>query len=316
MDPELQLGNEPGIDEVADAFLKAQADPAEVSEDQETEAEEEAIVEEEAKEIVEEETDEDSSDEGEESPAPLVADDEAEVTVSVDGVEHKIAVKDLKRLYGQEASLTTKSQALANQRRALDDQGLYVANLLKSRYDAAVTKAAKYKDVDLYQAAATLDPEEFQVLRAAKEGAESEVKALETEAKDFLTKTAETRKTVLREQAKEARKELLKHIPEWNDNLYNEVRTYAVAQGMDADVVNEIVDPAAILMINKARQFDALQAKKTTVTKKVTASPKKLIKKSASAERDAPNVTALRRAAQIDGDVDSVADLFLAASKK
>jgi hypothetical protein len=56
-----------------------------------------------------EEEEQPETEEVEEKPRRAAEDDD-EVVVSVDGQEHRIAVKDLKRLFGQEASLTQKSQ--------------------------------------------------------------------------------------------------------------------------------------------------------------------------------------------------------------
>ena len=60
-----------------------------------------------------EDTDEDEDDteeDEEEDDEPLAASDDQIVDIAVNGETKKVSVKDLKRLYGQEASLTKKSQ--------------------------------------------------------------------------------------------------------------------------------------------------------------------------------------------------------------
>ena len=59
------------------------------------------------------ETDEDEDDDNEDDEEPLAASDDQIVDINVNGESKQVSVKDLKRLYGQEASLTKKSQDLA-----------------------------------------------------------------------------------------------------------------------------------------------------------------------------------------------------------
>ena len=307
------FGPELDLDDAADAFLKKYEEEVEEAEETIEEVTEE--VEETAEEATEEVTDDaPEDDEGEETeaPAPKVADDDAEVTVEVDGKELKFAVKELKRLAGQEASLTQKSQAIAAQRKALDQHGLYLSKILQDRFESAKAKAEKYKDVDLFRASRELDPDEFDALRAAKESAESELKAIEREGQEFVQRATQLRSQLLREQAKESLKEITKAIPEWNDKLYGEIRTYAISQGMDADLVNEVVDPGAIVMMHKAMLFDQAQSKKETVTKKVIKAPKRALSKSAAPDRGEARIKTLKTQAARTGDIDDVTALFLA----
>jgi hypothetical protein len=321
MDEEL-FGQEPDLEDVIEAFMKGNADEETLSDDDErdTEADDASEEDTDAEEAEGSETDPEGADdeateEDSDAPAKAVAGDDAEVLVTVDGKELRVSVKDLKRLYGQEASLTQKSQAIADQRRVVEAQGLYLAKILQDRYVAAQAKVAKYKDVDLFRASRELDPEDFDALRAAKEGAESELAALEREGAEFVQRATQVRQDLLRTQAKESLKAITQAIPEWSDELYGKIRTYAVSQGMDADIVNEVVDPGAILMMHKAMKYDESQVKKATVTKKVTKAPTKVLKSSTNPNREPSKLKTLRREATMSGDIDDVADLFLAASK-
>ena len=131
------------VDEAAEAILDRWTDGASPSDDEEIEAtadepvEEtegsEAEYEEDENEDQEEdeETDEDP-DEGEPDDEEVDEDDDGEadeaelsddslVDIQVDGETKQASLKDLKRLYGQEASLTRKSQDLASKRKEADD---------------------------------------------------------------------------------------------------------------------------------------------------------------------------------------------------
>lgn len=334
MDEELELGQETSIDDAIEAFMKsAPEDDDDLSEDDEDNTpdpdadDEDAGADEDDEDLEDEDDsdedpdedadeDDDTDDEDEDDDdVPLVS-DEAEVVIPVDGKDHRVSVKDLKRLYGQEAALTQKSQALADQRRTVEAQGLFLAQQLQTRYAKAQEQAEKYKDVDLYRASRELDPEDFDALRAAKENADSELQALEREGREFLQRSQQARQQMLREQAQASVKEIAKAIPEWSDELYKDIRTYAVEQGMDAQLVNEVVDPAAIVMMHKAMKFDKVQSAKSKVTKKVTKAPKKVVSKGDKATDNATSkLKAKRRDAMTSGDVDDVAEAFLAAMR-
>ena len=318
------LGSEPGIEDALDAYLKSKpkmldkdGNPLEVEEEEAPEKEVEETSEEEGEEEGSEESEEEGEEEGsEEKPKSKSADDEDEVSVSVDGKELKVKVKDLKRLYGQEASLTQKSQAVSNAHKAIETQGLQVAKILDARIKAAESKYAKYADVDLFKAQRELEPEEFDALRSAQKASKEELDALRAEADTFIAESLKTRQELIRAKAKLALPKIKEAIPEWNDKLYEELRLYAVGQGFDKDDINELVDPSAIVMIRKAMLFDAAKAKTENVTKKVIKAPKAVLKKG-----DKPSDTAsvklkqARRQAATTGDIDDIAALYLASKK-
>lgn len=325
------LDDEMSLDDVIDNFMKSKPkdeDGADLSDDEdddeadadeaEDEAEEEDSEEDEEGDVDPEESDDEEGDEEEEEPAAKkVASDDDEVAVTVDGKELRVSVKELKRLYGQEASLTQKSQSLANQRRVIDAQTQYVAQRLQDQYSTAKARADKFKDVDLFSAARELEPEEFNALRTAKEAAEAEVKKLEQEGSQFLQEVQKNRQAILKEQARESLKVITKAIPEWNDELYGKVRTFAVSQGMNVDMVNEIVDPSAIMMMHMAMKYAEAQTAAPKVTKKVLKAPKKTVRKSeAKTDTTSSQLKAKRQAARMTGDVDDVTELFLAAMKE
>ena len=255
------------------------------------------------------------ADEAEAEPSDIA--DEVEILVKVNGKDERVSIGDLKRLAGQEVSLGQKAQAVAEQRRTLDAQGIYVAKIMQTRWDAAKAEQAKYANVDLYRASRELETDEFNALRAAKEGADNEIVAIEREGAEFIKTTNDHKQSLLREQAKESLKVIAEKIPDWSDKLYDEVRTFAIGQGMDSQQVNEIVDPGAIIMMHKAMQFDNLQSSKAKVTKKVTKAPRKSVSASVKAtDTKASKLKSTRRTAMETGDVDDVTALFLASMEE
>lgn len=244
--------------------------------------------------------------------------DDAEkyVKIKVDGEDRPVSLKDLKRLYGQEASLTRKSQEVAKKRKEAEETGAkYVAGIT-GLLNKATQRANPYKQIDFVAAAQTLKPEEFNALRQEAETALGEEKYLGEELNNFMTNLHSQRQAQLIEKGREAVKELKRDIPGWNEKVYNDIRHFAISSGLDVDVVDNLVDAAALKMIHKAMLFD--RGKSGAVTKKKGPTPKKVIKTSksgASAKDLIGGKTSAAKALkklEASGSQDDAAEAFMA----
>ena len=344
--PELNSG-----EESTDAFYRrlTETDASEPSED-EGETEEDTDTEEETEEDSEEtpedtedtedgevedeeETEEEDTEDDQEKKAQkkdtkgkkptVIETDDAVVKLKVDGQEVEASIKDLKRLYGQEASLTRKSQEVAQIKQRAEESGAkYVAGL-ESLLERAKEQAAPYANINFL--ALTKDPnvssEELAALSDAANKAFDNVRYLESEL-DGVVKTAnEQRQQQLMVAAKEAIKVLSDPktgIPGWNEQLYNDIRRFAVDSGMNEQIVNEMVDPTAFKILHMAMQY---QKGKQAVskTKKVDKTPKKIIKgtpdEAIKKTKVEPKRAAMKKLYQT-GHIDDAADAFLARWEK
>lgn len=283
---------------------------------EETETEEDDTdPEEETEEETEDDTEEESEDEGEEdeekSEAKKTLDDDAEVEIKVDDEVKKVSVKDLKRLWGQEASLTRKSQEVAAKRKEVEATEQKLAVSLEKLYNKAKDKWEPYSKIDMLVASKQLDAEQFAALRSEAQAAWEEFRFVTEEADTFVKQAEAQRQEQLKVAAQEAVKVLKEAIPNWNSGLYDNIREYAISLGMDAEVVNNLVDPVALQIIHKARLFD--ESKKIATKKKVL-TPKKVIKSKASTTTKdfKPNNSAkIIEKARQSSDPDDISDLFL-----
>lgn len=270
--------------------------------------------------VIEDEEDSEADPENtpaEEPKTKRVASDDDEVVVKVDGEEKRVSVKDLQRLYGQEASLTRKSQELATQRKAAEEQGLVAMAVLEKMYKKAAEKAKPYENIDLFKASRELEPEEFDALRTEMNRAVEEKNFYEQELQGFVGKLREQQENYIREQAGMAIQALKQNIPNWNDQTYDELRSYAVGAGMHPDIVNRIVDPVALTLIHKARLYDLAKSKAATKTQTVTkAVPSKTSAKPSAAPVDGRvKATTEKKAWQRfsqSGDVDDAVEALMA----
>ena len=95
--------------------------------------------------------------------------------------------------------------------------------------------------------------------------------------------------------------------------MYNDIRAYAINQGLHEDHVNQIVDPAVIQIINRARLFD--QGKKVATVKKKSAEQKKVLRSKKSPPTDAvkrkASLAKQQEALRNSRDIDDVANVIL-----
>ena len=293
------------LDEAQDAILARWADPDEQASENEEEAalvtDEETdgdteLDEQETEEVDleddtdpeedEEEPDEEEDDDAEE--AEILADD-AEVEILVEGETHRAAVKDLKRLYGQEAALTRKSQAVSQQRKQAEDALSKSDALMQAMLKRAEDRFEPYSNVDMLLASKTMDAEDFAALRKEAQSAQEDVLFLKQEADQFYNDLQRQHQAAQKEAAREAVKVLTETIPDWSNETYADIRSYAVAQGLPEEQVNTIIDPVVVSIINKSRLYD--QGKRVATVKKKAATKKKVLR-----SQKAPNPKSAKKA--------------------
>jgi len=239
--------------------------------------------------------------------------DDLEIEVLVDGEAKQASLGELKRLWGQEAALTRKSQEVAEQRKQAEANIGKTNVVLQKLVEKAEAKWKPYSEVDMLLASKTMDEAEFAQLRLEAQQASDDLKFLHEEANQYFSDLQQQQQQALQEQARETVKVLEQDIPEWNNQLYDDIRTYAVAQGLPEDQVNSYVDPIVIKLINKARLFD--QAKQVTTTKKKRVA-KKVLKTSKAPNTEANDRSRKRKTTQAalrnSTDMDDIANALLA----
>lgn len=272
------------------------------------------------------EDDEDAeSDEGDDNDdeAPTIEiKDEHKVKVMVDGEEREFSLGQLKRLAGQEAALTRKSQEVSNTRKALDAQNAALVLRSTKALERAKAKYEPLSKIDLL--AASKDPnvsqEELIAARNAIQAAHEEVRFFEQDLGETLKEVQTAQREALIAEAKEAIKELAdpeKGIEGWNEALYGEIRTFAQDQGLPVEVVNNLVNPAAIRLINMARLYAKGKTTVQSAKSDKKKAPKRIVKGTASAETS-KNATKSQKTAQTmkrlqkSGSTDDAADAFMA----
>lgn len=293
----------------------------ETDEPTEREAEEEHVETDESQEDLENGSEQENENEGEAEstetkPKGKVLDDDAVVSMTVDGTELQVSVKDLKRLHGQEAALTKKSQHVADQRKEVERANQVAAATLDRLSQKAQARWEPYSKIDMLVASKTLDAEQFTALRAEAQAAFDEHRFITQEVDSFVKESNSQREKAIKVAAAEAVKTLTEKIPGWNQQVYDDVRAYAETAGMQKHVVDNIVDATALEMLHKAMQFDKA---KSIVTTRVNKTPTKVLKTNAtipSKQTVTDKALKAKQRLQSSGSTDDAAELFLSRWSK
>lgn len=231
-----------------------------------------------------EENDEDQEDDSEDSAEKVIDDDNVKVKIKVGDEELTASVKELKRLYGQEAALTKKSQEVAQKRKEVEEQGSLHLVGLQKLYERAVERYKPYAQIDMLVASKQMDAEELSLLRQEASKAYEDVRFMETELQSFAKNVDQQRQKVMQEQAKaavEVLKDPERGIPNFSQDTYKDILNYAVTNGMPVEMANQIIDPVIIKTLWKAMSYDK---GKQVATVKKTKAPTKVLKSKTNTE--------------------------------
>ena len=240
-------------------------DSGEIEDDEETEEDVES----------DEDPVDEESEETEEEVEELNLSDDTIVELTVDGETKQASLKELKRLYGQEASLTRKSQETANQKKEANEALQRADASLQAMLTRAQDRYKPYEEVDMLVASRQMNPDDFAALRAEAKAAESDLKFLQEEANGFYGELQQKQAVQQQESAKHCIEVLKEKLPEWNTDLYNDIREHAISSGLPAEAVNTYTDPNVIMLLHKAMMFD--KSKQVAKTKKAKA-PTKILR--------------------------------------
>lgn len=267
-----------------------------------------------------EEQGEEEADEEEGEPKRKYSDDETYVKVKVGDDEHEVPVKNLTRLYGQEAALTRKSQEVAEARRTADEAQAKAMTATNVMLQRATERANQYRALDFFAIAKELSPEEMNTLRANATAAFEEEKFFKEELDGFVKTVAAKQAEVAKTEAQDCIKQLTDptspvYIEGWNEKLYNDLRTFAVDQGVPVQFVNALRVPGAFKLLHMAMQYASGQKALIKVTKVKDKKPTKIIKPSTAPRRkttDSTKKDAAMAKLKATGTQEDAANAFLA----
>ena len=222
-------------------------------------------------------------DEGEE---PDEEDEQPEVyTVKVDGEEYEVTLDELQSGYSRQQAYTKRSQELAEQRKAFEQE----ASQVKAMRDAYAQQLELLKgqiqqttqqEPDWTALAGQYSTEDLFLMKAEFDKQKENLARVEAEQMQIAQQQAQEQQVQMQEHLAKQRTEMLDRIPSWqNEETRNEERLEVIkyAQqrvGFSEEEIANASDARAIELLYKAWQWDKLQQKTPAAKKKARKAPK------------------------------------------
>jgi len=246
--------------------------------------------------------------------------DDAEIEIKVGDEVKKATLKDLKRLYGQEASLTQKSQKLAEAQRIAEATHTQATAALNALIGKAAERFKPYADMDWLVLSQRMNTEDFQALRADAAAAQADLTFLQTELDQTVAKQRDAAQAAHRQAAAEAIKVLqdpTTGIKDFGAPVYNEMLQFASSHGLPE--VAQMTNPHALKLVHMAMLYAKGQKATTTAAEKVTKAVQQATRvlnpktSSASTTQASATKNSAMRNLRNSGSVEDAADAFLAS---
>ena len=335
-----EVQTQPGsIWEAQEALLKMTEPEGETPETEEAApTEEEESTEETQDESLEEESEETEEAESEEEEVEEESEDtdeepeaEADDTIVFEGQEYKI--DDLVKGGLRQADYTRKTQALAEQRKGMEAaQQQYTAESQavqaeRQQYINALSQIIQSSAQGLDQFAridweALKEEDHIEYLSKKDEYREAQEKVQQHQ---FAMQQAQQRQGVESEHQhrimlQQEHKALVDKHPDWADDskrreLGSKLRDYAMAEGYSQEELSNLYDHRAVIMLNKAMKYDALQSsdirgKKVKNKPKVMRSGKGVQKSDEGRTKRKAKMKRLQSSGHIDDAASILEDMF------
>jgi hypothetical protein len=204
--------------------------------------------------------------------------------VKAAGEEREVSLDDLIKSYQLGTDYTQKTQALAEQRKAIEAEKAAVeqAKSLRDQYaqrleliEKVLSEQNKTEDIEHLK---DTDPIGYAVKVAELSQREKQLTAVQAERSRLAQQQQAEYQQKLQEVLIQEAGKVSQAIPEWNtekgEDVRKDIRTYAKGLGFSDQELSQVYDSRAVLTLWKAAQYDKLISNKPEVTKKVSEAPK------------------------------------------
>lgn len=266
-------GNDQSVEDRLVGLLNAE-DP-----DSEVEREERQSEDEETEEVEDKETDEDSKEE----PESIT-----KLKLTRNGEEIEVDIDEAKNLAQMGYDYTQKTQKLAEDRKQVEayvqalkaqEQNLIQQAEMQQAYIKEIAKVeslneqiAQFEGAD-WNAISDADPVQAQKLWIRYQQLQNDRAKAANEIQQKHTQIQQQRDLQAQARLEEARAELLKAIPNWNEDTAKGIRESGKAYGFTDQELSGIVDPRMVRVLADVTAYRKLQASKGAVTQKVQGKP-------------------------------------------
>ena len=206
--------------------------------------------------------------------------------VKVDNEEMEVDVDELIKGYSRTSDYTKKTQALAEQRKAIEAEKAKVqdAARLRDQYaqrlqviEQMLTQSPQENLAELKET----DPIGYAVKMAEQVEREKQLAAVRQERAQLAQRQQYEQQERLKAHLSQEAERLQAAIPEMADEVKGEVvrkeiKDFARSIGFSEQELSQVYDHRAVLTLYKAMQYDKLQKSKPATAKRVAEAPKTL----------------------------------------
>jgi hypothetical protein len=204
----------------------------------------------------------------------------------VDGEEVEVDVDELVNGYQRHADYTKKSQALAEQRKAVEAERQHLEQVKQERQayaqklqalDQFLTQQNKGEDLEVLK---ETDPIGYAVKVAERTERDKQLAVVRAEQQRIAQQQQAEQQQALQKHISSESEKLTALIPDLatpkGDEIRKQIREYAKSQGWTDQELSSVYDHRAVVTLYRAMKFEQLQKSKPEIQKKVSQAPKML----------------------------------------
>jgi len=241
--------------------------------------------------------------------------------VKAAGEEREVTLNELIKSYQLGTDYTKKSQAVAEERKAVEAerQAVQEAKAMRDTYAQRLEMIEQMltpQQEENLEYLKETDPIGYSVKVAEMIQRDKQLAAVQAERSRINQQQEQDRQAQMQHVVAEEMQKLSSAIPEFTDPakgeaIRNDIRAFGKQIGFSDNELAAVYDSRAVLTLYKAMQYDKLVASKPAITKKVTEAPK-AIKSGVSKPRDsnAEETRKLKARAKSSGSVRDAASVF------
>ena len=253
-------------------------------------------------------------DDGEEQEQPTYL-------VKAAGEEREVTLNELIKSYQLGTDYTKKSQAVAEERKAVESerQAVQEAKAMRDTYAQRLEMIEQMltpQQEENLEYLKETDPIGYSVKVAEMIQRDKQLAAVQAERHRINQQQEQDRQVQMQHVVAEEMQKLSSYIPEFTDPakgeaIRNDIRAFGKQLGFSDNELAAVYDSRAVLTLYKAMQYDKLVASKPAINKKVNEAPK-AIKSGVSKPRDsnAEETRKLKARAKSSGSIRDAANVF------
>jgi hypothetical protein len=242
--------------------------------------------------------------------------------VKAAGEDKEVTLDELIKSYQLGTDYTKKSQAVAEERKAVEAErhAVQEAKALRDQYaqqlgiiEQMLNQPQQAEDLDYLK---ETDPIGYAVKVAELSQKEKQLAQVRAQREMISQQQEYDRQQQMKQMIAAESEKLVAVLPEFADPSKGEVirkdiRTYGKQMGFSDEELANVFDSRAVLTLYKAMQYDKLQSAKPGITKKVSEAPK-AIKPGVSKPKDSNSeeIRKLKSRAKSSGSIRDAANVF------